>query len=523
MKKKTIRMKNQRLFCLFPLIILISTSLTPTFIPIEQQINTHHTFSHDVGEYLSMKNPRDESGWPLTYHHDNEDIAMSVLTDDDDNIIAAGFSFNYTTYESDFLTVKYDHAGNLQWAKVFDWGAYDYLWDATVDSKGNIIIVGFNSTLEGDTEDLNLTLVVFKYDANGEVQWNKTLTFEDDCIPGGITTDSDDNIILTLGSGNLNTIELYCQTFKFDEQGNEIWNTTFTEDMLSFGSEVVVNDNDDIIVCGLAASFFGQGWFTMSYDAAGNLQWVQRYSVGNQPLDIELDLDGNIILTGQDYSYETNSSSWLTIKCDPRGYPIWTYHYDGVDQEYSRDLTIDTQGNIYTVGSFNGENDSKTCVMKQGPDGNEQCLKFQSSDEALLSIAIDKDDQVIVAGEINATTGDIFNGDFYIDIVSDFTPPDFIVDQPKPGNIYLFDKVALPLGKNTLIIGPVTLRIIPDNQDDVSHVEFYVDGTLMETKETPPFEYRWDESGFGSHTIEIHVYDHDLNMKRDVQSVWKIW
>ena len=523
MKKNTTRMKNQSLFCLFPIVLIVSTSMTPAFFPIEQQFNKKYTFSHALVEHLSMKNLGDESGWPLTYHHDNEDIATAVLIDKDNQIIASGYTFNYSNYNADFLTVKYNEFGNLLWAEIFDGGTYDYSWDATVDSQGNVIILGFNSTLEENPEELDITLFIVKYDANGIIQWNKTLAFEKDCFPGGLAVDSEDNIILTLGSGDLDTIEFFCQTLKYDEQGNEIWNTTFTEDMISFGADVVINEKDEIFICGLTASFFGQGWFIINYDTTGTLKWVQRYAVGNQPFDIELDPNGNIILTGQEYSYETNSSSWLTLKCDSKGNVIWTYLFDGPANEYPRDSTIDTQGNIYTVGTFVRDNNSQTCVIKQNPNGDEQCIKFQSYDEAFLCITIDKDDQVIGSGAINATTGDTFNSDFYTDIITDFTPPEFTIEQPKPGYIYLFDKPLFPLGKNALIIGPVTIRLTPDDPDEISHIEFYIDGNLMEIKTSPPFEYFWDESRFGEHTIEIHVYNNDLNMKHDEKSVWKIW
>jgi len=514
-------MNYQKMFCFLPLILLVSTCLTPSLSTVGQTFHQPHDFSHTLVEQLSMNLHQTTSDWPLTYHNDIEDIATSVLIDDSNHIIATGYSLNLSNYVSDFLTVKFDEEGAVLWAKVFDGGMYDYSWGATVDPDGNVIILGFNSTLDDQVQDFNITLFLVKYDTYGNLQWNKTLTFEKDCFPGGIASDSKGNIILTIGSGNLDTLEFFCQTFKYDAAGNEIWNTTFLEDMLSIGSDVVVNDQDEIFITGLTASFFGQGWFAMKYDATGSKQWVQRYSVGNQPYDIELDGNGNIILTGQDYSAETNSSSWLTLKCDDIGNVLWTYRFDGSGHEYPRDLTIDAIGNIYTAGSVVSDTDSRTCVIKQNPEGQEECMKFQSTDRAILRTDI-MDDQLIGSGVINASTGDMLNSDFYIDIISDFTPPIFTVSQPEPGYIYLFDRPLFPLGNTAFIIGPMTISIDPDEPNEISKVIFYIDGTVMETKQEAPFEYLWEDSTFGSHIIEIHVYDHELNMKRDVQSVWRI-
>jgi len=514
-------MNYQKMFCFLPFILLVSSCLTPSISTVEQTVYQPYEFSQTIVEQLSMTLHETKSDWPLTYHNDIEDIATSVLIDDSDNIIATGYSLNLSNFVSDFLTVKFDEEGVVLWAQVFDGGMYDYSWGATVDPDGNVIILGFNSTLNDQVEDFNINLFLIKYDTNGNLQWNKTLTFEKDCFPGGIASDSEGNIILTIGSGDLDSLEFFCQTFKYDPAGNEIWNTTFLEDMLSIGSDVVVNTQDEIFITGLTASFFGQGWFCMKYDETGSKQWVQRYSVGNQPYDIELDRNGNIILSGQDYSVETNSSSWLTLKCDENGNVLWTYRFDGPSHEYPRDLTIDSMGNIYTAGSIVSDTESHTCVIKQNPDGEEECMKFQSTDRAIFRTTI-MNDQIIGSGVINASSGDFLNSDFYIDIISDFTPPDFSVSQPERGYIYLFDRPLFPLGNNAFIIGPMTLSIEPDEPNDILKVMFYVDGTLIETKQEAPFEYFWEDSSFGSHTIEIQVYDHDLNMIRDVQSVWRI-
>jgi len=509
-------------FLIITILFLSSFLVAAGTITIEKPNNmTNKVFYNNninQGSFEIIK----ESGWPIIYNYSFEDVSRKVIIDSEDSIIVTGNTYNNISDEIDFLTVKYSSDGELIWNALFNGGEIDYAWDISLDSQDNIIVFGFNSSLNENPNELDLTLFVIKYSKDGIEQWNNTYKWENDCFPGGIAVDSNDNVIMSAGTGDLDGLSFTCLTLKMDSNGNEIWNVTFEEDLLSFGADVVVNSDDDIFIGGLSASFFGQGWFIIKYDSMGKLKWSQRYNEGNQPNDMEIDSEGNLIMTGQDYSSDSNSSSWLTLKCDKNGYLLWKYEYDGINNEYAQDGVVDSKGNIITLGSVVGDDFYESCLLIFDTNGNEICMKKPSIDGSLLGLTVDSDDNIIVTGTINNSVNS-YNWDYYTCKYSDIEPPYITIEKPKLGYLYLFDKELFPLLKNTIILGKIKIRVVELGASDVEKVLFYIDGNLMESVSNAPFEWLWDDKSFSKHEIEIHVYDENNNINRKTINVWKFF
>jgi hypothetical protein len=71
-----------------------------------------------------------------------------------------------------------------------------------------------------------------------------------------------------------------------------------------------------------------------------------------------------------------------------------------------------------------------------------------------------------------------------------------------------------------LVLGDITVR--SKELEPLSHVEFYVDDTLMFTDDESPFEWKWTQFSFGEHIVKAKAYDLDGNSAGfDSLKVWK--
>ena len=99
----------------------------------------------------------------------------------------------------------------------------------------------------------------------------------------------------------------------------------------------------------------------------------------------------------------------------------------------------------------------------------------------------------------------------------------FNIDITNPENgLYLFGNQILNIQK-TIIIGDITVKakLTPygETPANVEHVYFLVDGMMKETVETEPFEWKWDETSFGTHKLEVRAYVGEDSIFRNIDVI----
>jgi hypothetical protein len=305
-----------------------------------------------------------------------------------------------------------------------------------------------------------------------------------------------------------------------NSEGEELWNQTYIFDIVGFGTDVVVDKNDSIIIGGFSASYTGQGYRIIEYDDNGNQIQSHRYT-GNQPNAIALDSNDNIILTGLSFSRKSNSSTWFTIKCDRQGNLLWTKEYDGMYTEDAEDLAIDSNDNIITVGTscFSSEYNYEHFAIIYDKNGDELCVIRPNVSGIIYGIAIDKYDRIV----ITAAVVQGYDWDYYTDIYLDITPPSVQLIKPLEKNFYLFNLRILKLPKNTFIVGKIKMLVEAENPSDVSKVEFYIDKNLSYTVYGQPYQFLWNVRLLGKHNIKIIAYDESGCAKKYEFVVWKFF
>lgn len=101
--------------------------------------------------------------WSTTYAADQ---ARAICTDHQGNVIVTGQwgpNFNYTS----IVTLKYSPTGELLWAKTFDGPGADNPVAVATDSSDGIIVAGTSA----DNTTFNEDFVVVKYNSDGAKQW----------------------------------------------------------------------------------------------------------------------------------------------------------------------------------------------------------------------------------------------------------------------------------------------------------------------------------------------------------------
>lgn len=263
--------------------------------------------------------------------------------------------------------------------------AFDSGNDVAVDSEGNAIVVGtINETAtfgemtfesQGGQDGM-----VLKYDATGELLWGVLIGSANNENVYTVGVDANDNIYiggntqgnLTIGdvtiseTGNFFFIAKYASDGTFQSIWYEENTSAFIEGMqlaadgsinivgsfsgtITFGSNTLTTTGSDDI-------------FVLKLDESYNVLWAtQSTSDYTYPYDIDVDVMGNIHITGEFQGTSTFGSTALTAT-DDNYLAFWaTYASDGSlirakmmegTDSYGFGVGSDASSNIYLTGSF---------------------------------------------------------------------------------------------------------------------------------------------------------------------------
>jgi hypothetical protein len=160
--------------------------------------------------------PRVTSNGPKPSAEKANDEGHSLIQTSDGGYAIAGYTKSFGAGEADVYVVKLDAKGNLQWTKTIGGKAEDEGHSLIQTSDGGYAIAGHTKSFGAGEADV----YVVKLDANGNLQWTKTI--------GGKGWDEGHSLIQTSDGGY--AIAGYTESFgagwkdvyvvKLDKNGN---------------------------------------------------------------------------------------------------------------------------------------------------------------------------------------------------------------------------------------------------------------------------------------------------------------
>jgi len=472
----------------FIFLLLILTATSSASFQNQPGINTNS--KNRINQPITVR-----EGWPQIYEGEHDAFASDIVIDSQDNIIVTGYSGQGTSYNAH--TIKYNNNGNEIWNASYNSGKHDIGFYLSIDRNDNIYILGYSGNLPISIGDY----FILKYSSDGVEQFVHTFSNSECDYPGGIIVDSNDNIIITGGSG-IWQMNMHYWIRKLDNNCNELWNHTFQESALDLGLGVTIDSQNNIITTGLSATPFIEGVFLIKYSEHGDIIWEKRRP-GNEPWDINIDSQDNTVVTGTGYSGQ--SLTMFTIKCDKDGTLLWHNEYDSGVYDGGRCVAIDSNDNII-IGGFSGYSHDEyfeQCAVLYDPEGNLLCIKREGVEGFIYGAAVDSNDDFYITGSIQEG---IYG--YYTTKYTDLIPPVIKFDKPKENFLHIFSVPILPLSKRTIALGKLNIILNSENPTDIQYLELYIDNQLINTFTSSPYEWTWDNSTFGTHSIKVITYDY---------------
>jgi len=250
-----------------------------------------------------------------------------------------GVGLNLFSVPGEAFLAKYSSNGNCQWVKVIKGGAGAGT-DIMLDNAGNVYLAGhFSGTCDFDPSGatLNFTAVesdvfITKYSSAGNFLWAKQLRGNKESDAKRMVMDNENNILLSGIVDGTVDFDPSPSTFNATASNSDVFIAKYTQD-------------GDIIwaktMAGLAADDAPEA---LSCDAHNNIY------LGGNFRDV-MDFDPG---AGQAIATPFDQVDFYLAKYDPEGNFMWVNPMGGIGVQVLVNGTIDSKGNSYIMGMFQG-------------------------------------------------------------------------------------------------------------------------------------------------------------------------
>ena len=293
-----------------------------------------------------------------------------------------------------------------------------------VDKIGNVYVAG---SIYRGTSGIFISLT--KYDTDGKIQWINEYSGIGDDGAAAIVLDTSGNIFVTgyssHGSGITNDDIV---TIKYNPSGDTLWVRHYSSpgNRVDRAFALAIDTAGNAYVGGYLNSksygnVYGNDYITIKYSPDGMELWASKLDFLDASItDMTVDMDGNVYVTGTALDSNAVSHDYITVKYNSSGDSLWLKHYKGLGTDPSNKATaiaIDESGNVYVTGFSTGSTGYYDyATIKYNTDGVEQWVRrFDGpigEDDKAVGIAVDKNQNVYVTGEVSVQSGVTYLKDF---------------------------------------------------------------------------------------------------------------
>jgi len=327
----------------------------------------------------------------------------SLIQTSDGGYVIAGETESFGAGGDDVYVVKLDANGNLQWTKTIGGPASDNGGPLIQTSDGGYAITGYTKSFGAGDWDV----YVVKLDVNGNLQWTKTIGGKKEDVSASFIQTSDGGYAIAGATTSFGAGYTDVYAIKLDANGNLQWTRTIGGRGYEIGNSLIQTSDGGYVIAGSTTSFGagGEDVYFVKLDATGNLQWTKTIGGpgGEAGFSLIQTSDGGYAIAGATTSFGAGGLDVYVVKLDANGNLQWTTTIGGKGWDVGFSLIQTSDGGYAIAGTTTsfGAGYTDVYVVKLDANGKPQWTKTigaKNKNPIKSSIIQTSDGSYVIAG-----------------------------------------------------------------------------------------------------------------------------
>ncbi len=280
------------------------------------------------------------------------EVAYAFVQLTDGSYILAGSTHSFGQGLSDVYVAKVDASGTLLWAKTFGGASNEGIWGIVATSDGGCALAGYTQSFGAGGYDV----YVLKLDANGNLQWSRTIGGPSDEFGYGIIQTTDGGYLVVGETWSFGPGSASIYAIKLDASGNQEWTRVIGGTAQDYARGALQTADGGYLIAGTSWSF-GPGQydiFLVKLDIGGNFLWSRGIGTADgdefaSAMIALRDPPAGYAIIGTTTAFGQGEDFYI-LRLKPSGIPRWAIPLGGANTDLGLAIAQSAEGGLLAVG-----------------------------------------------------------------------------------------------------------------------------------------------------------------------------
>ena len=267
----------------------------------------------DKDLYVVKLSPDGRKIWSKVFGGDRDDEAFDVVGTGNGGALIVGTTESFGHGNKDIFILFIDKNGKEIWSKFLGGDSDDVGYSVAV-TKGGFYVAGYTESFGAGGQDF----ILLKYNSKGKLQFTKIFGGDDDDQFKSVVATKDGGCAVAGFTKSFESKHSDIDIIRYSKDGKMLWHKIYGFKSKEWANSITTTKNGGFLVAGTTKSFgFGNfDFYMLELDSNGSSKWANVYGGGDKDMAHKVISfkDDSYLIVGETESYGSGDYDFMEVK-----------------------------------------------------------------------------------------------------------------------------------------------------------------------------------------------------------------